>query len=144
MLTAVHGLISDMSITVRNANGTGTFLIGSVRNLTSVELLDSSGANIIGGSALPAEYIRKIKGAFQAGNPDQELLPPRVYFFDFGSTRANREHSTLTGYIVGDGALQLAFTTGANISAASFEIRIEYNAAARLRVAGGAISVYPS
>jgi hypothetical protein len=143
-LTAVHGLISDMAISVRGTSGTGTFLIGGHRNLTSVELLDSSGSNIIGGSALPAEYVRKIKGAFQTGNPDQELLPPRVYFFDFGSTRANREHSTLTGYIVGDGALQLAFTTGASVTTGSFEIRIEYNAAARMRVAGGSITVYPS
>ena len=144
MLTAVHGLISDMSITVRSASGTGTFLIGASKFLTSVELLDSSGANIVGGSALPSEYVRKVKGAFQAGNVDQELCVPGQIFFDFGSTRANREHSTLTGYIVGDGALQLAFTTNATLSPTAYEIRVEYNAAARMRVAGGAITVYPS
>ena len=144
MLTAVHGLISDLSIAVRAANSTGTNLIGGFRALTSLELLDSSGANIIGGSALPAEYIRKIKGAVQAGNPDQESLPPSLYFLEFGSTRANREHGTLTGYIVGDGALQLAFTTPSFLSPGTYEIRIEYNAAARMRVAGGAITVFPS
>jgi hypothetical protein len=142
-LTAVHGLISDLTIFIRNPAGTGVWALVAYE-LTSVELLDSSGQNIIGGSALPTKYLRKVKNAFQAGNSEQELLPSGLVHFDFGSSRANREHSTLTGYIVGDGALQLAFTTGSSVSAGAYEIRVEYNAAARMRISGGAVEVFPS
>ena len=90
---------------------------------------------------MPAEYLRWVKTAHASSNPD---TPSGPLFLDFGSTRAALEHGTLPGYIVGDGALQLAITMPAGITSASYEIRVDYMAACRMRVAHGSVEILPS
>ena len=46
-----------MMITVRLASATGSGLTTLVEP-AKIELLDSSGQNLLGGAALPAEYLR--------------------------------------------------------------------------------------
>jgi hypothetical protein len=139
-LSAVHGLISQMMITVRLASATGSALTTLVE-AAKIELLDSSGQNLLGGGPLPAEYLRWVKTAHASSNPD---TPTGPLFLDFGSTRAALEHGSLPGYIVGDGALQLAITMPAGLASASYEIRVDYMAAARMRVAMGSVEILPS
>ena len=139
-LSAVHGLISQMMITVRLASATGSGLTTLVEP-AKIELLDSSGQNLLGGAPLPAEYLRWVKTAHVSSNPD---TPTGPLFLDFGATRAGLENGSLPAYIVGDGALQLAITMPAGMASASYEIRVDYMAAARMRIASGTVEVLPS
>ena len=139
-LSACHGLISQMMITVRLASATGSGL-NTLVEPAKIELLDSSGQNLLGGAPLPAEYLRFVKTAHASSNPD---TPTGPLFLDFGSTRAALEHGTLPGYIVGDGALQLAVTMPAGTASASYEIRVDYMSACRMRVAHGSVEILPS
>ena len=139
-LSAVHGLISQMMISVRLASATGSALTTLVEP-AKIELLDSSGQNLLGGAPLPAEYLRVVKCAHASSNPDTQTGP---LFLDFGATRAALEHGSLPGYIVGDGALQLAITVPSGMASASYEIRVDYMAAARMRVAHGSVEILPS
>ena len=139
-LSACHGLISQMMITVRLASATGSGL-NTLVECAKLELLDESGQNLLGGSPLPAEYLRWVKTSHASSNPDTPVGP---LFLDFGSTRAALEHGTLPGYIVGDGALQLAITMPAGMASASYEIRVDYMAACRMRVAHGSVEILPS
>ena len=141
-LSAVHGLVSSMMITVRLASATGSGL-NTLVECAKIELLDSSGQNLLGGAPLPAEYLRAIKCAHSSSNPD---TPSGPLFLDFGATRAGLEHGSLPGYIVADGALQLAITMPAGMASGSYEIRVDYNAAARMRtcIAMGSVEILPS
>ena len=68
-LSAVHGLISQMMVTVRLASATGSGLTTLVEP-AKIELLDSSGQNLLGGAPLPAEYLRWVKTSHASSNPD--------------------------------------------------------------------------
>ncbi len=50
------------------------------------------------------------------------------------------------GYFVADGALQLAITCTmpAGLPSAPYEIRVDYMAAARVRIASGSVEILPS
>jgi len=83
-----------------------------------------------------------VKTAHVSSNPD---TPTGPLFLDFGASRAGLEHGSLPGYIVADGALQLAITMPAGMASASYEIRVDYMAAARMRIAsGGSVEILPS
>lgn len=139
-LSAVNGLVSSMMITVRLASATGSAL-NTLVEPAKIELLDSSGQNLLGGAPLPAEYVRWVKTSHTSSNPDTQAGP---LFLDFGASRAALEHGSLPGYIVADGALQLAITMPAGTASASYEIRVDYNAAARMRIASGSVEILPS
>ena len=129
-----------MMITVRLASANGSALTTLVEP-AKIELLDSSGQNLMGGAPLPAEYLRWVKTSHTSSNPDTQTGP---LFLDFGATRAGLEHGSLPGYIVADGALQLAITMPAGMASGYYEIRVDYNAAARMRIASGSVEVLPS
>ena len=95
----------------------------------------------MGGAPLPGEYLRWVKAAHTSSNPD---TPLGALFLDFGATRAGLEHGSLPGYIVADGAPQLAITMPAGMASGSYEIRVDYNAAARMRIAMGSVEILPS
>jgi hypothetical protein len=139
-LSAVHGLISTMMITVQLTSSTGSALTTMIEP-AKVELMDSSGQSIIGGGPLGGEYIRLIKASHQSSNPDTPVGP---LFLDFGATRACLEHGSLPGYIVGDGALQLSLTMPAGMASGAYTVKVDYYAAARMRVAHGTVEVLPS
>ena len=141
MLSAVHGLVTTMMISIRLASATGSALTTFVLP-ARLELLDSSGANILGGTSLPAEYIRWVKAAGNSSNPDTEVGP---LFLDFTSSiRATLENGTLGGYIPFDGSSQLVVVMPPGIASASYEIRVDFMSACRLRVAHGSCEVLPS
>ena len=129
-----------MMITVRLASATGSGL-NTLVEPAKIELLDSSGQNLMGGAPLPAEYLRWVKTSHTSSNPEMQIGP---LFLDFGASRAALENGSLPGYIVGDGALQLAITMPAGLASASYEIRVDYNAAARMRIASGSVEILPS
>ena len=139
-LSAVNGLVSSMMITVRLASATGSAL-NTLVEPAKIELLDSSGQNLLGGAPLPAEYVRWVKTSHTSSNPDTQAGP---LFLDFGASRAALEHGSLPGYIVADGALQLAVTMPAGLASASYEIRVDYMAAARMCIASGSVEILPS
>ena len=139
-LSAVHGLVTQMMITVRLASATGSGLTTLVEP-AKIELLDSSGQNLMGGAPLPAEYLRWLKTAHTSSNPD---TPSGPLFLDFGATRAGLEAGSLPAYVVFDGACQLGITMPAGMASGSYEIRVDYMAAARMRIASGAVEILRS
>ena len=117
--------------------------------VASWELLDAGGANIIGGSAIKEDYQVYIKQSRKAQSRALFLmkLPPtndNVLVIEFGDSRANYESGCLTGYYPFTGSEQLALTMPSNFTAGSYEVRIEYLAAARLNISKGQVSVFPS
>ena len=75
-----------------------------------------------------------------------KLVPTNdnILVIEFGHSKANYEHGCLTGYIPFSGSEQLALTMPSNFTAGSYEVRIEYLAAARLNISKGQVSVHPS
>ena len=147
-LSAVLGVVSELIVTV-----VGDIVPAGVRTnfiqVASWELLDGSGANIIGGSAIKEDYQVYIKQSRKAQSRALYLmkLPPtndNVLVIEFGSSKDNYEHGCLTGYIPFSGSEQLALTMPSNFPAGSYEVRIEYLAAARLNISKGQVTVYPS
>jgi hypothetical protein len=139
-LTAVTGLITDITVFTRLASGTGDNALYWYPT-TSIELLDASGSNIVGGSMLGTEYMMYVKGSRQASN-FESIQTYRALHFDFGSsTRHNLEHSVITGYIPASGDLQLSFISA---STGTMEIRVEYHTVGRLNIRGGSVEVLPS
>ena len=120
------------------------------RKMASYEILDGSGANIVGGGPIDSTYAMLVKGSRKAHSRslDVNLLASpkdeRVIFVEFGSSRDNMEAGVITGYLPADGSLQLALTTPANLTAADYEIRVEFLTCARLNINRGTCSVFPS
>ena len=117
--------------------------------VASWELLDGSGANIVGGSAIKEDYQVDVKASRKQQSRALYLmrLPPindNVLVIEFGSSKDNYEHGCLTGYVPFSGSEQLALTMPSNFTAGSYEIRVEYLAAARMNISKGQVSIYPS
>ena len=118
--------------------------------MASYEILDGSGANIVGGGPIASDYHLLVKGSRKANSRslDTNLLgsphSERVIFWEAGDSKANMEAGVVTGYLVGDGSLQLAISTPADLQARDYEIRVEFLTCARLNVTRGTCSVFPS
>ena len=148
-LTALLGLCTEIAISVLvpyidTANGWG------YRKMASFEILDGSGANIVGGGPIASDYHMLVKGSrkAQSRSLDTNLLESphseRVIFWEAGDSKANQEAGVVTGYLVGDGSLQLAITTPANLTPGDYELRVEFLTCARLNINRGTCSVFPS
>ena len=148
-LTALLGLCQEIVISVivpfsGAANGY------QYRKMASFEILDGSGANVVGGSPIGSDYHMLVKGSrkAQSRSIDTNLLyspkEERVIFWEAGDSRSNMQAGVLTGYLVGDGSLQLALTTPADLTPGDYEIRLEFLCAARLNITRGTCTVHPS
>ena len=75
-----------------------------------------------------------------------KLLPTNdnALVIEFGDSKVNYEHGCLTGYVSFSGSEQLALTMPSNFVAGSYEVRVEYLAAARLNISKGQVSVFLS
>ena len=134
-----------MIITIRQANASGAYAY-SFRPWHSYELLDSGGASLTGGMPITAGYQKTIVDGQRQNSGAIDLLSPESHpiIVEFGSARADFLHGSLTGYITFSGMERLVLVTDAALTAGSYEVRIEYLAAARVNVNGGRISVLPS
>ena len=143
-LTSVLGLISEIIISVTSP-GALNFL-----KLASYELLNGSGASVIGGSAIRSDYAILVKGARKqqsrslAANSIPWAKEERSIIIEFGDSASNMHSGALTGYMPMDGSFVLAITTPADLPQADYEIKIDYLSACRLNINQGVISVYPS
>lgn len=147
MLTAVQGLVTEMVVTIRAAGATAN-QAWNFKPWASYELLDSSGASLLGGMPITKAYQnyvieaeRQVSGAID--NLSTASLPIVI---EFGDARADFQHGSLTGYICFTGNERLVITTDSSYSATPtpYEIRVEYLAAARVNVDRGRVSVFPS
>ena len=144
-LTAIHGLVSELIILIRDpTNKPGSFY---TRPIASVELLDSSGTSVLGGGALPMGLLQQDMASKQTSRAlDFPNGGPPVVL-EFGSARDDLSHGTISGYLPMNGSYQLAITTGVGpfaFNADTYEIIVYYNAAACLSIEKGQISVRPS
>ena len=145
-LSAVMGLVTEMIITVVGNNNPA----GSRNNfmqIASYEILDSSGANVVGGSAIKEDYATLVKAARKAqsramfaccGETDNAIV------VEFGDSKSNQESGIVSGYLPMEGIYQLAISTTPTWVAGDYEVRVEYLACARLNVNRGVLSVHPS
>ena len=150
VLTAVQGIVSELIVTIRPANS-GSFNAWSFRGWSSYELLDGSGASLTGGMPITYEYQRTIVDASRQSSGAIDTLvtigAPRSYnpiVCEFGNAKADFLTGSITGYIPFTGQERLIITTDATVLAGSYEVRIEYLAAARVNIDRGRISVLPS
>ena len=148
-LTAVLGLLTECAISVLvpyvdTSNG------WAYRKMASYEILDGSGANIVGGGPIGADYAMLVKGSrkVQSRSLDTSMLysplTERVIFWEAGDSKANMEAGIVSGYLPADGSLQLAITTPANLTAGDYEIVVHFLTCARMNINRGTISVFPS
>ena len=103
----------------------------------------------MGGSAVSELYTTTVKAArsqqsralfwFKVGPSNDNVL-----VIEFGSSKDNYHNGCLTGYIPFSGNEQLALTMPSDFVAGSYEIRVEYLAAARMNISKGQVSVHPS
>ena len=146
-LSAIMGLISEIIITVIG-DSTPAGMRNNFAQIASWELLDGSGANVVGGSAIKEEFSTLVKAARKVSS--RALFASRigqtdnVIVAEFGDSRANLEHGTLLGYVPMDGSFQLAITTPSTWNAGDYEVRVEVLSAARLNINRGVVSVNPS
>ena len=148
-LTALLGLCTEIAISVivpysGAANGY------QYRKMAAFEILDGSGANIVGGGPIASDYHMLVKGSrkAQSRSIDTNLLyspkEERVIFWVAGDSKANMEAGVVTGYLPADGSLQLSLMTPANLTAGDYEVRVEFLTCARLNINRGTCTVYPS
>jgi hypothetical protein len=150
VLTAVQGIVSELIVTIRPATA-GWYNAYIFKGWSSYELLDGSGASLTGGMPITYEYQRTIVDASRQSSGAIDSLvalgAPGSYnpiVCEFGSAKADFLHGTVTGYIPFTGQERLIITTDATLGAGSYEVRIEYLAAARVNINQGRISVLPS
>ena len=139
-----------MIVTIRPANS-GWFNAYTYKPWASFELLDGSGASLTGGLPITCEYQRTVIDAARQSSGAIDSLgtytggrSSNPIVCEFGSAKADFLHGSLTGYIPFNGQERLILVTDAALTAGSYEVRIEYLAAARININGGRISVLPS
>ena len=146
-LSAIMGLVQELVITVIGSS-TPAGVRSNFAQIASWELLDGSGANVVGGSAIKEDFSTLVKAARKVGS--RALYACRlgrednVIVAEFGDSRAALEHGVITGYVPMDGSFQLAITTPSTWTAGDYEVRVEVLSACRLNVNRGVMSVYPS
>ena len=139
------GVVTEMIITIRAAAASGV-AVYVYKPWASYELLDGAGASLTGGMPITHSYQRSIIDASRqsSGAIDALSQPSYPIVVEFGSAKADFLHGSITGYITFTGSERLVIVTEGTLTPGSYEIRIEYLAAARVNVNAGRISVLPS
>ena len=146
-LSAVMGLCTELIISVVGDN-TPAGMRNAYMQIASYEILDSSGANVLGGSAVKEDFNTLVKQSRKAqsralfackfGQTDNNIV------IEFGDSKANQESGIVSGYVPMDGSYQLAITTPPDFPPSDYEVRVEYLACARLNINRGVVSVFTS
>jgi hypothetical protein len=144
-LTAIQGVVSEMIITIKPSNSAGAGA-WDFKSYSSFELLDGSGASLIGGMPIPLDYQRYVVDASRQTSGAVDTLSPGSFpiILEFGDARVDFQHNTITGYLTFDGTQRLIITTDSALVAGSYEVKIEYLSVARLNINQGKITVLPS
>ncbi len=139
------GIVSELIITIRPASTSGANA-WAYKSWASWELLDGSGSSLTGGMPITYAYQKGIIDASRQNSGAIDTLSPGSFpiVVEFGDARTDFAHGTVTGYIPFTGQERLILTTDSALVAGSYEVRIEYLAAARLNIDRGKVSVYPS
>ena len=140
-LTAIHGLVSELIILIRNpAVAPGGFY---TKTVASVELLDSAGTSVLGGGALPYGLLQMDMASKQTSRA-MNFGGGAPVVLEFGSARDDLSHGTISGYLPMNGSYQLAITTDHSYANNTYEVVVYYNAAACLSIENGQVSIRPS
>jgi hypothetical protein len=146
-LSAVMGLVTELIITVVPDNNPAGLRNGFAQ-ISSYEILDGSGASVLGGSAIKEDFATLVKAARKTqsralfackyGEADNVIV------VEFGDSKANQDSGIVSGYLPMDGSYQLAISTPPGFQAADYEVRVEYLSCARLNISKGQLTVHPS
>ena len=141
------GLITECIISVVGDN-TPAGMRNAYMQIASYEILDSSGANVLGGSAVKEDFNTLVKQSRKAqsralfackfGQTDNNIV------IEFGDSLSNQQSGIVSGYLPADGSLQLAITTPPDFPPSDYEVRVEYLACARLNINRGVVFVFTS
>ena len=134
-----------MIVNIRPAGATGADVY-DYKTLGAYELIDGSGANVLGGGPIPLAFHKTVVEARkQYSYVIDDFGDERsTAVIEFGDARADMAHGTLSGYIPMDGTYRLALTMGSSLAPGSYEVRVFYLSAAKMTIAGGSVKVSPS
>ena len=116
---------------------------GPVWNFQTYDVLDGSGASIIGGTPVSStylKYVRAIGRDYELNNASDNWIP--IAFTD--NSLEHEQAGILSGYVCFDGVHQLAMTTWQGFASGTYEIYVLVNRVACLRQAGGTLSIMES
>ena len=139
-LTSVQGLVTSLHVSVKKTSEWGN---GPTTSFATYDVLDGSGASIIGGTPVSNTYLKYIR----AIGRDYELNDATDQWIPIAFTDNSLEHEQagiLSGYVCFDGVHQLALTTWAAFASGTYEIYVLVNRVACLRQAGGTLSIMES
>jgi hypothetical protein len=145
MLTAIQGVVSELVVTIRPANSFAQNAY-AFKPWHSYELLDSTGASMLGGMPIGYKYQTSIVDGERQNSGAVEAVSPGSYpiFIEFGDSRADLMTGSITGYVPFSGSERLVITTEGSLEPGSYEVRIEYLSVCRVNINQGRISVFPS
>ena len=132
-----------MSIRPAGATGANAY---AYKQIAAYELIDGSGANVLGGGPISYAFQAFVVEARKQTSSILDDLGQQsaTIVMEFGDGRADMAHGTLSGYIPMDGTYRLALTMRPDFVPGSYEVRVSYLAAARMTIAGGNVKVSPS
>ena len=139
-LTSVQGLVTSLHVSLKKTSDWGN---GPVWNFQTYDVLDGSGASIIGGTPVSStylKYVRAIGRDYELNNASDNWIP--IAFTD--NSLEHEQAGILSGYVCFDGVHQLAVTTWPGLASGTYEIYVLVNRVACLRQAGGTLSIMES
>ena len=137
--------MSELLVSIRPAGATGANAY-AYKQIAAHELIDGSGANVLGGGPISQTFQAYVVEARKQTSSILDDLGHQsaTIVMEFGDGRADMGHGTLSGYIPMDGTYRLALTMRPDFVPGSYEVRVSYLAAARMTIAGGSVKVSPS
>lgn len=123
-LNSVVGAFSHFMAMVRSST-TGSGLLTSDSNITSIDVRDNSARSMIGGQPLLTSYLRYIKSTRYF--PSQMLANIPFLWYSFAENLARVvDVGSTEGLQTFTGKEQLYFTTGSGITPGTFDIRLYF------------------
>jgi len=139
-LTSVTGLVQSLCVMVQSASADPWFW-RTPTFIKSLDVLDGSGASILGGTPLATEYIQTQIHAREYGSFDAMDTGSKCLLIPFSDhAGVHEQNGTIGGYRVFDGTYQLALETTA-AAVGSFTIMVLYQTASRMVVEKGNVRV---
>jgi len=144
-LSAVQGLVTEMIVNIRPSFASGSNAY-AYKTFFSYELIDGSGANVLGGGPTTMTFQKSVIEARKqyTGVIDSLGEAHSTAVIEFGDARADMNHGTLSGYLAMDGTFRLALTMDSDLVTGNYEVRVYYLSAAKMTIAGGNVRVSPS
>ena len=142
-LSSLHGLITSMVVILKDA-------AGNVCPIKKLDLLDSSGASLLGGSPIEHAYLQTIQrpreGRYVPTSVEPDVESNKFFHVPISQeAAAHNSEGTINGYIPQSGHHQISFYyETASDSTTSMEITVLYTAVSTFTVDKGVCSVQHS